>query len=190
MPGEAPYSRDYRIMSALKATADNHPGSSLLLNHHDRKAAAADFVDSVSGTNGIAGAADTVLVLTRDRNQPTGLLQVTGRDVSEGAYAVDFASGRWALEGGSLETAAKAAVTRRAEIGLGDRSREIVEHIAARDEPVTPADLAADLDIDNDNAGKYLRRLAQTGRVTKVRRGLYGPIGQSDTSDSPPEGQS
>jgi AAA domain-containing protein len=83
LSGQAPYNRDYRIMSELKAVADTWPGSSLLMNHHDRKAVAADFVDSVSGTNGIAGGADTVLVLTRDRNQADGLLQVTGR----GAWA-------------------------------------------------------------------------------------------------------
>jgi len=104
--GEAPYSRDYRIMSELKAIADAWPGCSLLMNHHDRKAVAPDFVDSVSGTNGIAGGADTVLALTRDRNEEDGLLQVTGRDVSEGAYALKFAAGIWRLEGGSLETAA------------------------------------------------------------------------------------
>jgi len=40
LSGEAPYNRDYRIMSELKAVADTWPGSSLLMNHHDRKAVA------------------------------------------------------------------------------------------------------------------------------------------------------
>src|SRR5215471_7737794 len=108
------------------------------MNHHDRKAVSPDFVDSVSGTNGIAGGADTVLVLTRDRNESDGLLQVTGRDVSEGAYALTFSAGSWRLDGGSLATAAKAAATRRAEIGLSDRSRDIIEVVAASSVPLTP----------------------------------------------------
>jgi RecA-family ATPase len=171
--GETPYSRDYRVMSDLKAVADAWPGCSLLMSHHDRKAVVSDFVDSVSGTNGIAGGADTVLVLTRDRNQSDGLLQVTGRDVSEGAYALTFDNGAWTLEGGSLETAAKAAVARRAEIGLGGRSRDIIEAVSRRGEPVSPAVVGAELDMSNDAAGKYMRRLAEAGRIEKTDRGLY-----------------
>ncbi len=91
--GETPYSRDYRVMTELKAVATEFPGVALLMNHHDRKALSADFVDSVSGTNGIAGGADTVLVLTRPREDSAGLLQVTGRDVTEGAYALLFDGG-------------------------------------------------------------------------------------------------
>jgi hypothetical protein len=101
--GAAPYSRDDRIMSDLKVIADAWPGCSLLMNHHDRKAASPDFVDSVSGTNGIAGGADTVLALTRDRNEADGLLQVTGRDVSEGAYALTFGAGAWSWFSGGLD---------------------------------------------------------------------------------------
>ena len=183
MTGEAPYSRDYRIMAELKAVADTWPGSSLLMNHHDRKAVTADFVEAVSGTNGIAGGADTVIVLTRDRNESDGLLQVTGRDVSEGAYALSFDAGIWQLEGGSLEAAAKAATTRRAEIGVGDRSRDIIEAVSAHGGPVSPADIAGELDISNDTAGKYLRRLAESGRLLKSGRGLYTPL--SEASERP-----
>jgi hypothetical protein len=176
MNGETPYSRDYRIMSDLKAVADHWPGSSLLMNHHDRKALSADFVESVSGTNGISGGADTVLVLTRDRNESDGLLQVTGRDVSEGAYALTFDSGIWTLEGRSLEAAAKAAVTRQAESGLGDRSRDIIEAVSRHTEPVSPAEVARETGIDHDTAGRYLRRLADKGRLQKPGYGLYSPL--------------
>lgn len=183
--GEAPYSRDYRIMSELKAIADAWPGCSLLMNHHDRKAASPDFVDSVSGTNGIAGGADTVLALSRDRNEADGLLQVTGRDVSEGAYALKFSAGRWSLEGGSLETAAKAAAARRAEMGLSDRSREILEAVCASDIPLSPANVGELTGLDNDTAGRYLRRLVEAGRLAKAERGLYQPL--AEVSERPNE---
>jgi hypothetical protein len=174
--GETPYSRDYRVMSDLKAVADTWPGCSLLINHHDRKAVTADFVEAVSGTNGIAGGADTVIVLTRDRNQCDGLLQVTGRDVSEGAYALNFDAGLWALEGGSLETAAKAAETRRAETGLSDRSREIVEAVSRHPEGITAPDAAAELGIDAKTVATYLGRLVAGDRLTRRARGLYAPV--------------
>lgn len=67
-PGESAYQRDYRVGSALKRMSDDHPGATMLTNHHDRKAASEDFVDSVSGTHGLAGAADTIVLLSRKRN--------------------------------------------------------------------------------------------------------------------------
>ena len=70
--GETAYGRDYRIMTELKDLADAWPGTSLLISHHDRKAESPDFVEQVSGTNGIAGGADTVIVLTRRAASPPG----------------------------------------------------------------------------------------------------------------------
>jgi hypothetical protein len=73
--GEDRYQRDYRMGTALKRIVDGLPGMTLLVNHHDRKANADDFVDAVSGTHGLAGAADTIIVLARDRQEAAGLLR-------------------------------------------------------------------------------------------------------------------
>jgi len=106
---------------------DDVPGTTLLVNHHDRKASAEDFVDSVSGTHGLAGAADTIVVLTRDRQQVLGKVQVTGRDVAEGEYAVYFRDGAvWELHGGDLEAAREKAQAMRATSGVSDRMLDVV----------------------------------------------------------------
>ena len=52
--------------------------------HHARKAASEDFVAEGSGTFGLAGAADYVMVLRHPRMSPEGSLLVTGRDVPRG----------------------------------------------------------------------------------------------------------
>ena len=44
-------------MRVLKEIADEY-GVAVLLLHHTRKATADDFLDSVSGTHGLAGAAE------------------------------------------------------------------------------------------------------------------------------------
>jgi hypothetical protein len=171
--GESTYQRDYRVGSDLKRVVDAHPGASLLVNHHDRKAGALDFVDSVSGTHGLAGAADTVVVLSRQRHEADGLLQVTGRDVTEDAYAVRFpGSGAWRLQGDSLDAAAEAAARQRVAAGLGDLSREVLDFVAEHAAGVRYRDVEAAL---GDNAGRYLTRLAEAGRVRKAGRGLYVP---------------
>ena len=183
--GETSYGRDYRIMTDLKDLTDAWPGTSLLISHHDRKAETPDFVDSVSGTNGIAGGADTVLVLARPRGESGGLLHVTGRDVTEDSYAVSFDRGAWTLDGGGgLDEAAATARARHATAGLAERSAEIVAYVIGRDEPVSPAQVANALGLDGDQAGKYLRRAVEAGRLTKTGYGLYAPVRSVRMSDS------
>ena len=61
-----------------------------LVVHHTRKAHADDFLDTVSGTQGLAGAADAVLVLTRSRGTHRRAPEGHRRDVEEAEYALDF----------------------------------------------------------------------------------------------------
>jgi len=169
--GESAYGRDYRIGSSLKRLCDERPGSSLLVNHHDRKAEAADFVDSVSGTHGLAGAADTVVILSRERHEQTGLVMVTGRDVPEGEYAVKLAdTGAWTLDGATLADAAAVAAQRRATAGVGDRSAEILGLVGQHPEGVRSAQVEKEVGPD---ARRYLARLVDSGRLVRPRRGLY-----------------
>ncbi len=199
LQGETTYDRDYRVGGRLHHLASIRPGVSLVVVHHTRKAVSEDFVDSSSGTNGLTGAADTVIVLQRRRLDESAVLSVTGRDVDEAEYGLDKAlGGSWQLVGGSLEAAAQAADTIRVEIAAdrhGDRMREVVGIVNAS-EVTTPKDVADKLGIDNDSASKYLRRAADKELIDKAGRGLYTPVrtvrmseatppfGHSDTSDT------
>ena len=89
-------------------------GLSIIVSHHDRKAAVDDFVDSVSGTHGLAGAADSIMVLARRRQAADAVLKVTGRDVPEDEYALTISDGRsWQASGASLAAAADRARQRK-----------------------------------------------------------------------------
>jgi AAA domain len=179
--GETTYQRDYRVGSALKRILDSYPGATLLVNHHQRKAGAEDFVDAVSGTAGLAGAADTVIVLSRDRNEASGLLKVTGRDVAEGEYAVQFKDGVvWELDGHDLEAAREKAqkvrATTRATAIAGDRMLDVVLYAYEHPEGVRRADVAKALKLEPSVAGVYLARAVDTGRLQRAERGLYTPV--------------
>jgi AAA domain-containing protein/uncharacterized protein DUF4326/putative AbiEi antitoxin of type IV toxin-antitoxin system len=173
--GESSYGRDYRVGSTLKRAVDEYPGAALLVLHHDRKATSDDFVDAVSGTHGLAGAADTIVVLARERTEETGLLKVTGRDVIEGEYAVEFKDGIWSLVGGDLAAAAAGAVTVRATENLAEVSTSIVKLAAEHPGGIRASDVVAALGIADGNAKDYLARLARSGRLARLGRGLYGP---------------
>ena len=172
------YAHDYSVLSALKATSDAVPGSSLVIVHHTRKQDGGDFLDAVSGTQGIAGAADTVLVLKRDRHDNRATLQVTSRDAAEGEYSLSLTeNGAWELEGSSLADAAAAATTAKATAGLGDKSSELIEKISDFPEGISPRDLKVLLPgIAPGTIDAYLKRAFEAGRIDKNGRGKYTPI--------------
>lgn len=75
------YAADYRDFGALKKLADDH-AACLIAVHHTRKQADSDVMNTVSGTNGITGSADSTWVLSRpNRGAADATLSITGRDV-------------------------------------------------------------------------------------------------------------
>lgn len=83
------YAEDYAVMSALKRIAD-HRRITILLVHHTRKMQAEDPMDLLSGTTGIAGAADGALILRRSRLEEEATLTVMGRDAPEQMLRLRF----------------------------------------------------------------------------------------------------
>jgi hypothetical protein len=185
IPGESAYQRDYRIGSALKRIADDNPGLSVVVLHHDRKAASEDFVDSVSGTHGLAGSADTVVVLVRKRQSAEGSLLVTGRDISENEYALIMTDGKeWRLAAADLQGAAALARQRAQASSLSDRSGEVLAFVNAHPEGIRARDAVEQFGKD---AYQYLKRLAESGRINKATRGRYVPLLSNVSGVSEPE---
>lgn len=190
-PGESDYQRDYRIGSSLKALADRHTGTTLLAVHHTRKAQSEDWMDSTSGTNGLNGAADWTINLSRVRNEDAGVLRVTGRDVPEGEYAITSSSGRWSIDGNELADASRKAAEVKATDGLSELSTQIVAVVSAHPEGIGPAEVGRAVDISTEQAGQYLGRLLNAGRIARPSRGTYTPTalvggGESGEVESSP----
>lgn len=178
LPSETTYQRDYRIGGKLKEIADSRPGLAVVVNHHDRKADSNDFVERVSGSNGLAGSADTILVVSRQRVISDGTISVVGRDVHEGEYAVIFDNGFWTLDGADLADASRRLREREATTELSDLSMKVLEFVN-RTGPCRAADVADELGIERKMAGTYLGRLADSKRITKAARGQYEPLPHS-----------
>jgi hypothetical protein len=163
--GASAYDADYIAVGYAKRLAD-HYGIAVVLVHHVRKMASEDFLAEVSGTNGIAGAADATLVLKRARGQADGILHVTGRDVDEAEYALSFqaASGAWhLLEGPASDHTigdTRAAVLRYVRANPGARPKDIAEALP---------------DIDADTIRRNCSRMADAGQLTKDGSGRYYP---------------
>jgi hypothetical protein len=146
-------------------------GATVLGVHHTRKAESEDFLESASGTNGLTGAADFVMVLQRRRTENNVLLKITGRDVAEASYDLLFDDGLWSPNGTGLSDAAEQAQGPR----LGPTMHSVVALVNSRT-TTTAADVSDLLGIEAATAGRYLRRLAdEYGLITRAGRGCYAP---------------
>ena len=160
------YDADYRAVCHAKAVADHH-GVPFVVVHHTRKASAQDFLDEVSGTQGVAGAADTVAVLKRIRGKADGILHITGRDVEETSYALTFAAdlGAWQLSD-----------TPAAEAVLGDTRAAILAYV--RDHRgAKPKEIAYGTQLPYDAVKQAARRMADAGQLhADPAGGYYEPV--------------
>lgn len=80
---EMSYANDYVEVSFLKKIADLLD-IAIVLVHHTRKQGDSDYMNEISGTNGIAGSADTLMVLKKEnRGARSAILSCTGRDIED-----------------------------------------------------------------------------------------------------------
>lgn len=85
------YGRDYADVGALKKLADSRNVALVLVHHLNKGKDDGDPFVRISGTNGLTGAADTMLVMTKaKRNEDTTTLSVTGRDVEMQELVLQF----------------------------------------------------------------------------------------------------
>lgn len=162
VPGAPQYDADYAAVGRIKKVAD-HYGIAVVLVHHVRKAVHEDFLATVSGTNGITGAADAVLVLERARNNADATLHVTGRDVEEADYALSFdpACGSWSmLDGPAIDHT------------VSDTRAAILRYL--RENPgKQPKEIADALSLNADNVRRACSRMNEANQLTKNATGHY-----------------
>lgn len=95
--GESLYAADYGDPSKLKRVADDC-GIAVVVIHHTRKMGDSDALNTISGTTGITGCADSTLVLHRQaRGLGDATIAITGRDVGFQELKLCFKDCRWEL---------------------------------------------------------------------------------------------
>ena len=91
------YANDYNDLSQLKSFADEH-NIAIIVVHHTRKMKDADVFNTISGTHGISGCADGMLVLTQlNRGDGSSILSFTGRDCGYTELKLLFHNCEWEL---------------------------------------------------------------------------------------------
>lgn len=166
VPGSGIYRQDYEALAPLTDLAHKH-AVGIIVVHHTRKMGSDDALDLVSGSNGLAGACDAVLILQRTRLGDEGVLTVTGRDVEEQALACTFDRDtcRWEIQG---EASA---------VQLSQLQAEILDMLAEEPAPLRSSEIADRLGRMNDSSLRHiLCKMVKEGLLCRSLRGLYSAV--------------
>jgi RecA-family ATPase len=94
------YGQDYEDLEQLQQMASLY-GIAIVLVHHLNKGQHQDEFNTISGSTGLSGCADTIAILRKPRGATEGELFISGRDVEEirGALSFDPDTGLWTWNG-------------------------------------------------------------------------------------------
>jgi RecA-family ATPase len=156
------YEHDTAVIAALQKLSIDH-GTAIVVLHHTRKTLAEDFLEEVSGTYGLTGAADCVAVLARkERGEMDGTLKLTGRDIEEQALALRFSPdlGHWELLG---------------EVREFTRSKERTDIILILKEhgPLSPKEIAEILEKKPGAIRKLLWKMKNSQEIRQLDNEKY-----------------
>ncbi len=186
------YAQDYDVMSQLKGLADRH-GMAIIAVHHTRKQTdEGDVFNEVSGSTGLTGAADAILIAKRARNTSEAVLHVTGRDVTEQEYGLTWHpdSCSWSLSDHPVEITSMGDSRRRILTDVttfpGSSPTEIADRtgIKLNTVQVNVRRMVEAMQLDSDGQGRYLPPLSVSSASACKRTGLT----DTDTTDSVFEG--
>ncbi|TPO07130.1 AAA family ATPase [Mesorhizobium sp. B1-1-5] len=162
------YDADYGAIKGLQLLASEF-GIAIIVVHHTRKdRAEIDPVEAVSGTLGLSGAADTVIVLNRDTTGCT--LYGRGRDIQEFEFAAQFNAEtcRWHLLGHPNE------------VRRSDERTKIIEFLKSSGGSKSPKEIAEATRMPDQNVRKLLGAMVEAGEVMRIGVGSYAcppPVG-------------
>lgn len=129
----------------------------LIVVHHSKKDAGDDFLASVSGTYGITGSADSIVVIKRKRLEAFGTILATGRDIAETELSVRFDGMTWDQAPPSLAEAS----FERTEI------LRIIEESG----PIFPAAIATRTGQARTSVQNIVGKLVEIGAVARMTGG-------------------
>jgi hypothetical protein len=158
---ESTYDADYGAVKELRALANEH-GIAIVLVHHLRKQDADDAFDTVSGTLGLTGAPDTILVLKRDSSGSI-VLHGRGRDLVEIEKAMTFNPDAciWTIAGEVRE------------VRTSNERKTILAAMREIELPASPTAIAAAANLKHGNVKKLLPKLMDAGLIKKCDYGKY-----------------
>lgn len=165
------YEGDYESLTPLKHLADTYHVSMVAV-HHLRKTGSTDVLDEITGSTGLTGAVDGMLILKRERGQAEASLFVTGRDVEHEqhlALTFDTTTAQWRLIGNTEE------------VGRTRARQEILDLLREQQsDGMSPREIAEVLDKNYHTTRSLLRKMKESGEVGCASAGYVSLFKDTD----------
>src|SRR5262249_24026914 len=146
----------------------------IVVLHHTRKMAADDLVETVSGSYGVSGAVDTILVMA---NRPNGaVLGVGGREGEWAELDIEFNKHacRWRVLGDA------------AEIHVSSQRAKVIAALKEANLAMKIAALMEATGMKRNPLEVVLGRMATKGELRRIGKGLYAHLDYVSPSGDPP----
>jgi hypothetical protein len=157
------YENDSIIMTRIKSLADKHGICILIVTHMTKLRTSKDPFDSITGSMGQFGTADTAMLLTRKRGAPTAILQTTGRDIEGHSYDLAWSNPGWSCTGFANED----------EVDLSPERLAILQVFKDHSEPISSGMVARETGKTVSNTSKLIKKLVEEGFLFPCGYGLY-----------------
>lgn len=82
------YQTDYRTTNPLLDLARKHHAAIVCVHHTNKDSSGRDVYAKISGSTGLMGAADTVIMIERERGNSTAEVNITGREIREASFEI------------------------------------------------------------------------------------------------------
>jgi hypothetical protein len=130
--GTNAYRLDYEALAPLQRMANLRQIAIVVVHHANQRAEVSDVFEKVSGTSGLIGVVDSLLLLQRRRNDDIGTLSVSGREVEDQTIALGFTDGWWgpAPEGMPAELLSESKEVRALWLWLAENAGASTEDLA------------------------------------------------------------
>jgi RecA-family ATPase len=156
------YEADYGALVELNKCA-NELGIAIIVVHHTRKMAGEDLMETVSGSYGLSGAVDTILVMAPSKTGGV-VLNVRGRDVESTELAIEF----------DRETCKWQLLGEAAKVHISQEQQKIMKVLDEVKYAISFKEIAASIDVKPDHRLEaLLSRMAIDGKIARVKKGHY-----------------
>ncbi len=188
------YDVDYEALEPLVPLAAEHNTAVLVVHHNNKMVDPDDPFDSISGSTGLTGGVDGVLILNRERGQADAFLYVDGRDIKDqGELPLkwDQQLCTWTLQDGEPIEHRMSDERRAIYDVLPDYGAEGVGPTAIADTTLMKADnvryllnrMVKDQQAESAGYGKYTKPLL-TPNTTNTANGTNAPNGANTSEDA------
>jgi hypothetical protein len=160
--GDDIYKNDYSALNSLRTFATKHRVAIILIHHTRKKSDDGDWINNINGSNGLAGACDTLWYLKRKRGEQDMTLCIDGREdglASEVGLTLEDLDLPWKIDNAGTPEE------------LNESEQKVIAVLQVQNEPLTPKQIAELSELKNS---RYLiRRMLAKKLVAQTTYGKY-----------------